>query len=470
MRLAGWRSREMIGSYGASADDERARDAHKKAGLGDRFYQSVRSTVVGGDDALLPMFVSATVPAVTLRSPSTIQGRRNRKAGQSRLARIERVAFDGLAGNSRTREFTLNRDVNIFWGLNGCGKTSLLKILHSALANERAELSRIPIGEATVDIIAGDLRTSAVLVHSKKGTKAAMAERALREATLDIEDMAFEEDPPTRVARSWAYSDAPEGRRRGFDYRYLPVSRLPAISAHAQMRRARLDRVETDFLDQLFVEGIQEAWREYATQELLAVRRIQQQGLADMLTAVIERGASTQPRREISTHQASSAVQKFFKSQNIALPNTTMQFLVTEFPRDEIIQKAVLEIFDVQDKVEKAQEPTHKMKELIERMFTGGKKVRLTPRSLVVTSRDATELPVEALSSGEKQLLRLFVECRAAGKSAIIIDEPELSMHVDWQHSLIESMRLINPEAQIIVATHSPEIMADIDDDKIFEL
>lgn len=37
MRLAGWRSREMIGRYGASAADERAREAHKRAALGDRF-------------------------------------------------------------------------------------------------------------------------------------------------------------------------------------------------------------------------------------------------------------------------------------------------------------------------------------------------------------------------------------------------------------------------------------------------
>jgi site-specific recombinase XerD len=37
MRLAGWQSREMLGRYGASAADQRAREAHRRMSLGDQF-------------------------------------------------------------------------------------------------------------------------------------------------------------------------------------------------------------------------------------------------------------------------------------------------------------------------------------------------------------------------------------------------------------------------------------------------
>jgi predicted ATP-dependent endonuclease of OLD family len=39
-----------------------------------------------------------------------------------------------------------------------------------------------------------------------------------------------------------------------------------------------------------------------------------------------------------------------------------------------------------------------------------------------------------------------------------IADEPELSLHIDWQRKILNALLDLNPKAQIIVATHSPEI------------
>ena len=65
-----------------------------------------------------------------------------------------------------------------------------------------------------------------------------------------------------------------------------------------------------------------------------------------------------------------------------------------------------------------------------------------------------------SLSSGEKQLLILLTQTllQESKNYVFIADEPELSLHIDWQHKIIEAIRELNPNAQIIVATHSPEI------------
>lgn len=65
------------------------------------------------------------------------------------------------------------------------------------------------------------------------------------------------------------------------------------------------------------------------------------------------------------------------------------------------------------------------------------------------------------LSSGEKQLLILLTETllQKENNSIFIADEPELSLHIEWQRMIISSIRELNPNSQIILATHSPEIV-----------
>lgn len=80
---------------------------------------------------------------------------------------------------------------------------------------------------------------------------------------------------------------------------------------------------------------------------------------------------------------------------------------------------------------------------------------------LCVTTQSGKELPLTMLSSGEKQLLIVLGEALIQEKSSwiYIADEPELSLHVNWQESLVDDLKRINPNAQIIFATHSPDVV-----------
>lgn len=79
---------------------------------------------------------------------------------------------------------------------------------------------------------------------------------------------------------------------------------------------------------------------------------------------------------------------------------------------------------------------------------------------VIRNKKDNKLIPIKQLSSGEKQLLIILTETLLQQKEncIFIADEPELSLHVLWQKNLIQSIQKINPNAQIIVATHSPEI------------
>ena len=71
------------------------------------------------------------------------------------------------------------------------------------------------------------------------------------------------------------------------------------------------------------------------------------------------------------------------------------------------------------------------------------------------------DLKLTELSSGEKHLIALLGRVALAQRegSIFIADEPELSLHLEWQRKIIPAIKQLSPKTQIIVATHSPAII-----------
>jgi predicted ATPase len=85
------------------------------------------------------------------------------------------------------------------------------------------------------------------------------------------------------------------------------------------------------------------------------------------------------------------------------------------------------------------------------------------PRALVNAQSKKRAYSITSLSSGERQVLTmLFCASRLSVDHGIfLVDEPELSLHVDWQRCILGELMKQAGDRQIIACTHSPEVGGD---------
>lgn len=85
---------------------------------------------------------------------------------------------------------------------------------------------------------------------------------------------------------------------------------------------------------------------------------------------------------------------------------------------------------------------------------------KYSPETFEFTKNDST-IKFENLSSGEKQILWLLLIIFNQQKKHTILfmDEPDLSMHIDWKEMLVSKLHQLNPNMQLIVSTHAPSLI-----------
>ena len=145
------------------------------------------------------------------------------------------------------------------------------------------------------------------------------------------------------------------------------------------------------------------------------------------------------------------------KSEEV-IKDVLMLYVEDSFKKIEIFDKITSKIEILLDIINKRFK--HK------RLFVD-KEVGFVFKSTIIqkTNGEYLSIPVSKLSSGEQNELVLFYELlfKTKPSSLILIDEPEVSLHISWQNcfiqDLIEIASLNNLE--VIIATHSPDIIAD---------
>jgi predicted ATP-dependent endonuclease of OLD family len=102
-----------------------------------------------------------------------------------------------------------------------------------------------------------------------------------------------------------------------------------------------------------------------------------------------------------------------------------------------------------------------RFQDIVDDLFSEtGKKIVRTENEIRFTQIGEMLVPYQ-LSSGEKQMLAILLTVLVEDDQphVLFMDEPEVSLHIEWQKRLIDLCLELNPNVQIILTTHSPAVI-----------
>lgn len=358
---------------------------------------------------------------------------------------IKSIVVLGLFGKPGTMSYAFNSDLNILTGRNGSGKTTIMKLAWLIISgNVVTALREVNFSKCTLvtsEYICTVIRTGPV--HCKI------------EFEVDGERHIFEDDagdPEYEPFMDSAEDKAnPHIIAKGSSI-FFPTFRrieggfsLVAGNSH----RSRSGVKPASEID----EALSTLSRRLTNAEHTFIAAISTQ---DIVSLLLRRHASFS--EEINAYQGEV-------SRNVI--NKIKHFERTQSNRQEaeaLLSETRAEIEKIEEFRAQTMQPLNAVRSLAEKLFqhTG---IQFDKR---LSFGDAAEaINSEHLSAGEKQMLSFICYNSFHKNSVIFIDEPELSLHVDWQRQLYPILESQNSGNQFIFATHSPFIYGKYPDKEV---
>jgi energy-coupling factor transporter ATP-binding protein EcfA2 len=370
--------------------------------------------------------------------------------------KITHFSVQGLAGRTKPVEHALLPDLNVFFGSNGSGKTSVLRLIYSALRNDVEIIRRAPFESASVSFA-----TDAGVKVVRTITRQRVLETPAPQSQVFMTANGPITVPVFGPVPGWI-SEPDDGT--SIQTSYLPTSRLFDDPAGGVWGGGDGSPYSEPRLDQQFLQLVTSRWVNYNNQQLAQIRALQDSGIARILTSLFEPFPATEAD---PSSVAFGDVTHFLERRGLHLDVQQDNF-EQKYAADPGLRRIVADIQQTEEQTLRTEAPRRQVDVLLNRLVKG-KEISLLDGGIQVQVESGT-IGVDALSAGEKHLVRILIECLSAHSNCLLIDEPELSLHIDWQHELAAAMSTVNPELQIVMATHSPEVMAEVSDEKIFSL
>ncbi|QJQ98271.1 AAA family ATPase [Halomonas sp. PGE1] len=411
---------------------------------------------------------------------------------------IDKVIVEGFWGD-RSIEFDFFDDMNFIIGINGSGKTTAVNLVVAALTVDFTELDRLEFSRIIVKLKSRISRKKPSVIINKKVSKKspfASIEYEVKESASDkgivfslddYEEQMMLRGFPRQIMEREVY------RRHGRSVQSTLQSLVNVswLSVH----RASMER--NSYEDEHYESTVDRKLKELSNRLVRYFSTLGKAGSEQLeafqktvFLSMLHRKSSKplfSVAKEINLNEEKAALEGIFKQFKVAskdfqgrldghfealskakdklygddvpgLTTTDISVLIGTERIDYIVD----EWNKLLERRQAIFEPRDTFLTIINSMMRKKEISINSQNELKVTTQSGKNLPINRLSSGEKQLLIVLGEALLQEKNTwvYIADEPELSLHVRWQESLVENLRSINPNAQIIFATHSPDVVS----------
>ena len=127
---------------------------------------------------------------------------------------------------------------------------------------------------------------------------------------------------------------------------------------------------------------------------------------------------------------------------------------------------------DAAQKAQALSEPKRMFQDIVDDLFRETGKTIIRTANEIKFNQIGEVLQPYQLSAGEKQMLAILLTVLVEDNQSYVLfmDEPEISLHFEWQKQLISLVLKLNPNIQIIMTTHSPAVVMDGWTDRVTEV
>lgn len=411
------------------------------------------------------------------------------------MYKLSSIDINGFWGRKKVRS-DFSHDINIFIGKNGTGKTTFIKILHAVLSVDIQLLSTLEFESVIVNLSDNNKTKKIAIERITNNTSPYMSVRyKISKKVYEFFLLPKDSDYPRKRVFHPNYIEKINECKREMN----SIIKLNWISVHREVdtdivvdpyrqKREISDKPAVDIrlevLMQLLIEYqlslqykfniLSSEFQKNILKALLYNEKFDKFKFTEwqssesakikegLVHAYKDLGAyDTDIEKKIDDHsikiESSIKNLKDTMKKNLAISIGDVLPLVLLNRTNYIINLST----DLEKEKNKIFSQIYKYEKILEEYMTD-KFISFDPirSGQLKIERERQEISFLDLSSGEKQIIILLTEALLQKEEPCIFiaDEPELSLHIDWQKKLIQSIKNLNTNAQIIVATHSPEI------------